>query len=235
MLEVDKVSASYGDLQVLWDVSLKVEEGELVVLLGPNGAGKTTLLKTIIGLLRPKSGSISFLGRRIDSLSPADIIKLGISIVPEGRRLFPHMTVKENLELGAYASKEARERIKDHLEFVYNLFPILKERENQLAGSFSGGEQQMLAIARALMTKPKLLMLDEPSLGLAPKVVLRVFDVIKKIKEEGITILLVEQNVRQALEIADRGYVLENGRIVLEGSSRDLLKEEHIRKTYLAT
>jgi len=234
MLEVDRVSVAYGDLQVLFDVSLRVREGELVVLLGPNGAGKTTLIKTIIGLLKPKSGSISFLGMRIEKLSTSEIIKLGIAIVPEGGGLFPSMTVKENLLMGAYASKEARAKVKDSLEAVYNLFPTLKERANQLAGTLSGGEQRMLAIGRALMSRPKLLILDEPSLGLGPKLVVTVLTMVEKIKkDEGLTILLVEQNARAALQMADRGYVIENGRIVLEGTAEDILKEEYIKRAYM--
>ncbi|MEM3550479.1 MAG: ABC transporter ATP-binding protein [Candidatus Bathyarchaeia archaeon] len=232
MLEVEGVDAFYGDLQVLWNVSLRVEKGEIVSLIGSNGAGKTTLCKTIIGVLPPKNGTVAFMGKRIDKLSVPDIIRLGVTIVPEGRRLFGNMTVKENLELGAYAS-ETRRRIDEALEWVFNIFPVLKERQNQLAGSMSGGEQQMLAIARGLMSKPKFLILDEPSLGLAPKIVFKVYEVIKKIRDEGVTIFLVEQYAGHALETSDKGFVLENGRLVMEGPSGKLLKDERVRKAYL--
>lgn len=232
MLEVDKVNVFYGDLQVLWDISLKVDKGETATLIGSNGSGKTTLCKTIIGALPPRTGSITFLGKRIDKLSIPEIIRLGITIVPEGRRLFGNMTVRENLELGAYAS-EVKKKIDDTLDWVFNLFPVLKERQNQLAGCMSGGEQQMLAIARGLMSKPKLLILDEPSLGLAPKIVLKVYEVIGKIRDEGVTVLLVEQYAGHALENSDKGFVLENGRIVIEGPSEKLLKNEKVRKAYL--
>lgn len=232
MLEVNKINVFYGDLQVLWDISFKVAKGEIVALVGPNGSGKTTLCKTIIGALTPKNGSISFLGRRIDGLTPSEIVRMGIAIVPEGRRLFGHMSVKENLELGAYI-KEARRKVKDTLEWIFNLFPILRERKNQLASSLSGGEQQMLAIARALMSRPKFLILDEPSLGLAPKMVLKIYDLIKNIYAEGMTILLVEQYVMKALGISNRAIVLENGRIILEGPSEELLRSKEIKKAYL--
>jgi len=232
MLKVDKINVFYGDLQALWDVSFEVNEGEKVVIVGANGAGKTTTLKTISGLLRPRSGSIEFLGKRIDKLPPHKIVELGIAHVPEGRRLFPRMTVLENLEMGAY-TKRAREKLEDTLEWVFSIFPRLKERKKQIAGTMSGGERQMLAIARGLMSKPKLLMLDEPSLGLAPKLVVKTFEVIERINEEGVTILLVEQNVRHALELADRGYVLETGRITLSGTGEDLLKNDYVKKAYL--
>ncbi|MEM3356227.1 MAG: ABC transporter ATP-binding protein [Candidatus Bathyarchaeia archaeon] len=232
MLEINGLNVFYGDLQVLWDVSLRIREGEMVALIGPNGAGKTTLCKTIIGVLRPKTGSITFMGKRIDKLLVADIIRLGIAIVPEGRRLFGNMTIKENLELGAYISENKR-KIGDILDRVFNLFPILKERQNQLAGSLSGGEQQMLAIARALMSKPKFLILDEPSLGLDPKMVLKLYDVIKEIRDEGVTVLLVEQYADYALENSDKGFVLENGKVVSEGPSKTLIKSDLIRKAYL--
>jgi branched-chain amino acid transport system ATP-binding protein len=232
MLEINGLNVFYGDLQVLWDISLKVDKGEIATLIGPNGAGKTTLCKTIIGVLPPKKGSIIFMGKRIDKLSTPDIIRLGITIVPEGRRLFGNMTVMENLELGAYAS-ETRKKIDDALEWVFNLFPVLRERQNQLAGCLSGGEQQMLAIARGLMSKPKFLILDEPSLGLAPKIVTKVYEVIERIRDEGVTVLLVEQYAGHALENSDKGFVLENGRIVIEGPSEKLLKDERVRKAYL--
>lgn len=232
MLKVDNIDVSYGELQVLYDVSLEVNEKELVAVVGSNGAGKTTLMKAISGLLHPTKGSIIFLGNRIDKLSPYKVVSLGISLVPEGRQLFPEMSVQENLELGAY-QKRAREKLKDSLEWVYQLFPILKERKSQSAGTLSGGEQQMLAIGRALMSRPKLLMLDEPSLGLMPIFVKTTFKAVEKLKDEGVTILLVEQNVRQALELADRGYVLENGRIVLSNTGKKLLSDERVKKAYL--
>ncbi|MCS7138051.1 MAG: ABC transporter ATP-binding protein [Candidatus Caldarchaeum sp.] len=232
MLEVNQIDVCYDDLQVLWDVSLKVERSEIVTILGSNGVGKTTLCKTIVGILHPKSGTINFQGKKIDGLPTASIIKEGISLVPEGRRLFGNMTVRENLELGEWVSR-TRKNLADKLEWVYTLFPILRDRQNQLAGSLSGGEQQMLAIARALMAEPKLLILDEPSLGLAPKIVLQLYELIKKIREEGLTILLIEQYADQALRISDRGYVMENGRISFEGPSELLSSDERIKKAYL--
>ena len=232
MLEVNNIDVFYGNLQALWDVSFNVEKGEKVVIVGSNGAGKTTTLRTISGLLKPRKGKIVFLGKRIDKMSIHKIVEMGIAHVPEGRRLFPYMTVLENLKMGAYV-KRAWEKMDDTLEWIYQLFPRLKERKEQLAGTLSGGERQMLAIARGLMSRPKLLMLDEPSLGLAPKLVLRVFEMVNKINEEGVTILLVEQNVRRALEMADRGYVLETGRIILEGSAGELMENEYVKKAYL--
>mgnify|MGYP000108938332 CR=1 FL=1 len=233
MLEVNNINVAYNGTQVLWDVSLKVEEGEIVALVGANGAGKTTTLKTIIGLLSPLSGSITFEGERIDGIPARMVISRGISMVPEGRRVFPYMTVRENLELGAYTEKQ-KARVQENMERVFNLFPILRERQDQLAGTFSGGEQQMLVIGRALMSRPRFLMVDEPSLGLAPTIVATVFDVIKSLHQEGnTTILLVEQNVRKSLEIAQRAYVLETGRVVLSGESKDLLANEKVRTAYL--
>jgi branched-chain amino acid transport system ATP-binding protein len=232
MLEVSDIDTFYSKAQALWDVSLKVDEGEIVALIGANGAGKTTLLNTISGLLRPASGSVEFLGKRIDGLTPHSIVELGISHVPEGRKLFTEMTVWENLEMGAYPY-HAWKRKKETLQQVYQAFPILKERERQLARTLSGGEQQMLAMGRGLMSRPKLCMFDEPSYGLAPKLVLEVFQVIKSLREQGLTILLVEQNVRRSLEIADRAYVLENGRVVLEGTCHECLESEHVKKAYL--
>jgi branched-chain amino acid transport system ATP-binding protein len=230
MLKVNKINVSYGNLQALWDVTFEINEGDITVIIGPNGAGKTTTLKTIIGLLKPLRGSITFMNEKIDEMTPYERVKRGISLVMEGRRLFPDMSVLENLEMGAYLNWDKRF---DIIERIFQLFPILKERKNQRASTLSGGEQQMLAIARALMSRPKLLMLDEPSLGLAPKVVLQIFDLIEKLKDEGITILLVEQNVKHALELADRAYVLENGKIVLEGKGDELLENEHVKKAYL--
>lgn len=232
MLEVSNISVRYDGTQVIWDVSLSVGKGEIVVLVGANGAGKTTILKTIMGMLHPTSGSITFEGKRIDGVATRMIISRGISLVPEGRRVFPYMTVRENLELGAYIQKQ-KARVEKTMEWVFGLFPILRERQNQLAGTFSGGEQQMLVVGRALMSRPRFLMVDEPSLGLAPTVVETVFDVIKRLHEEGTTILLVEQNVRKSLEIGQRGYVLETGRIVLSGESSSLFANKKVKKAYL--
>jgi len=232
MLKINNLNAYYGELQVLWDVSFKVEKGEIVSIVGANGAGKTTTLNAIMGLLCKAQGEIEFLGKRIDDLPTYKRVELGISLVPEGRQLFPYMTVIENLKLGAY-TKEAYSKIDDTLEEVYQLFPRLKEREKQRAGTLSGGEQQMVAIGRALMSRPKLLMLDEPSLGLAPNLVAEIFNTIKKLNEAGTSILVVEQNVHDILEIADRGYVLENGKIIMEGEGEKLLKNEYLKKAYL--
>jgi len=232
MLEVSNVDTLYGKAQALWDVSLRIDEGEIVALVGANGAGKTTLLDAICGLLRPASGSVEFLGERIDGLAPHSIVALGISHVPEGRRLFADMSVGENLEMGAYVD-EAWKRKEETLRQVYQVFPILKEREGQLARTLSGGEQQMLAMGRGLMSRPKLCMFDEPSYGLAPLLVAEMFRIIEGLRDQGITILLVEQNVRLTLQVADRAYVLENGRIALEGNGKSLLQEELVRKAYL--
>jgi len=232
MLKVSNINTFYGKAQALWDISLRIDEAEIVALVGANGAGKTTLLNTISGLLRPASGSVEFIGQRIDGLAPHTIVGLGVSHIPEGRRLFSDMSVRENLEMGAYTSGAWKKK-GETLEQVYQVFPALKERGGQLARTLSGGEQQMLAMGRGLMSKPKLCMFDEPSYGLAPRLLLEVFQVIKSLREQGITILLIEQNVRNTLEIADRAYVLENGRIALEGESKKLLKEELIRKAYL--
>ena len=233
MLVVEKISVFYGLAQALWDVSFNVKEKEVVSIVGSNGAGKTTTLKTVAGLLRPKMGSIRLDGEDLTKTPPHRIVEKGIALVPEGRGLFPVMTVLENLELGAY-TKEARGKVKDSLERVFNLFPVLKERKKQLAGTLSGGEQQMLAIARGLMSCPKLLMLDEPSLGLAPFLVKKTFETIKEINEEGVTVLLVEQNIHHALNMSDRGYVLENGRVVMEGTGEELLNSPHVKKAYLS-
>ena len=232
MLEVSNLDVFYGKSQALRDVSLRVNEGEIVALVGANGAGKTTLLNTISGLLHPASGHVEFLGKKINRLAPHNIVQLGISHIPEGRKLFTDMTVRENLELGAYTSA-AWKRRKETLEQVYQLFPVLKERQKQSAKKLSGGEGQMLAIGRGLMSSPRLCMFDEPSYGLAPKLFSEVLEVIKRLREQGITILLIEQNVRRTLETADRAYVLENGQIVLEGNGKDLLKEERVKKAYL--
>lgn len=232
MLDVKKINVFRGDLEVIWDASFKVNENEIVAILGSNGAGKTTLLETLMGLLHPKSGSINFLGEQIDNLSPDRIVDLGCVLVPEGRHLFSNMSVQENLELGAYP-KTVREVRHERMEWLFQAFPILKERRTQIAGTLSGGEQQMLAIGRGLMSKPKFMMLDEPSSGLAPSLVLKLFQLLEKLNDEGITILLVEQNVRSALEIADRGYVIETGRITLEGTAAQLTSNEQLKKAYL--
>ncbi len=232
MLEVENVNVSYGDVQVLWNVSFEVKDGEVTVIVGSNGAGKTTTLRTLAGLMRPKSGSIEFFGKHIDKLLPHEIVKMGISLIPEGRLLFTRLTTLENLRLGA-TTPESKKVRDETLKWVYGLFPILEEREEQTAGTLSGGEQQMLAIARGLMSRPKLLMLDEPSMGLAPKLVVKIFDLLREINKQGVTILLVEQNVWQALELADKGYVLETGKIVLEGTGKSLLENELVRKAYL--
>ena len=232
MLEVEGLSAAYGRVQILWDLSLKVEEGEFVALVGANGAGKTTLLRTISGVLRPSAGTISFLGNRIDATRPNDIVDMGLSHIPESRKLFTDMSIKENLEMGAYPRRSWKDR-RETMKWVFELFPRLEERSKQLARTLSGGEQQMLAMGRGLMSKPKMVMIDEPSNGLAPMVVTEVFEILKSLHKEGITILLVEQNVRQTLQIADRGYVLENGRLALEGACSFLRESDHVRKAYL--
>jgi branched-chain amino acid transport system ATP-binding protein len=232
MLLVDKVNVKYGDVQVLWDVSLRVDEGEIVALLGSNGSGKTTLVRTIVGLVKPFSGTIMFMGERIDNKKPHEIVRMGIACVPEGRRIFPKLKVIENLRVGSY-NHVAKKLRKENLNRIFKIFPILYERRNQLAGTLSGGESQMLAIARSLMACPKLLIFDEPTLGLAPKISSVVFETIKKIKEEGITVLLSEQNVRKALEISNRAYVMESGKVKLEGQSAVLLGDPLIKKAYL--
>jgi branched-chain amino acid transport system ATP-binding protein len=232
MLEINELGAFYGKTQALWDVSLSVAEAEIVALVGSNGAGKTTLLNTVSGLLRPASGSVEFLGKRIDGLPPHSVVELGISHIPEGGSVFPDMTVHENLEMGAYPLHAWKQK-EETLEQVYRIFPILKEREKQLARTLSGGERQMLAMGRGLMSRPRLCLVDEPSYGLAPLLVTEIFRIIQGLRDQGITVLLIEQNVRQSLEIADRAYVLENGRIALEGNSKGLLQEELIRKAYL--
>lgn len=232
MLEVSNINALYGKAQALWDVCLGIHEAEIVALVGSNGAGKTTLLNTISGLLRPASGRVEFLGRRIDGLPPHSVVELGISHVPEGGKVFPEMTVRENLEMGAYPYNAWKQK-EETLEQVYQVFPTLKERGKQLARTLSGGERQMLAIGRGLMSKPRLCLLDEPSYGLAPLLVAEIFRIIQGLREQGITIFLIEQNVRRALEIADRAYVLENGRICLEGACDELLQSDFVRKAYL--
>jgi branched-chain amino acid transport system ATP-binding protein len=233
MLEIRDIDAYYGDLQALWGISMQVNEGELVALVGPNGAGKTTTLRVISGLLHPKSGSVAFCGQTLEKQAPHHVVELGLSQVPEGGKVFTKMSVLENLELGAFPSR-ARQVKDQTLKWVYEIFPRLEERKRQRAGTLSGGERQMLAIGRALMSKPRLLMLDEPSFGLAPIMVQNMFEMIKEINRQGVTVLLIEQNVRAALEVAHRAYVLENGRIAGEGSGENLLFFESVRTAYLA-
>jgi len=232
MLEIQKIDVAYGDVQVIYGASLKIEQGEIVSLIGSNGAGKTTVIKTISGLLRPSSGQILFDGNRLDKLKPAHIVELGISQVPEGRKLFRSMTVAVNLEMGG-VRKQAWENRQTNLQKVFALFPRLATRKKQLAGSLSGGEQQMLAIGRSLMSEPKLLAMDEPSLGLAPLVAKSILATILSIRKDGTTVLLVEQNLIQALKISDRGYVLETGRIVQTGRGTNLLQDDQIKRKYL--
>jgi len=232
MLEVRNLNVAYGLIQVLWDVSFRVEEGEIVALLGSNGAGKTTTLKTVQGLIRPKSGEVIFQGKKVHDLPSHKTVAQGLCLVPEDRLLFPHMTVIENLELGAYPPHLRKGR-HETLAWIHKLFPRLSKRSTQKVGTLSGGEQQMVAIGRALMAKPRLLMLDEPSLGLAPLIVAELFRVIKEINSEGISILLVEQNVSHTLGLADRAYVLETGRIIREGTGTELLEDNRIRTAYL--
>ena len=230
MLNVDDIEVRYGTIRALKGVSFQVNEGEIVALLGANGAGKTTTQKTVSGMLRPTLGSITYEGKRIDGIPAHQLISLGICHVPEGRHVFPRMTVHENLEMGAFRFKKIDQ---SDLDMVLEMFPRLKERYKQLGGTLSGGEQQMLAIGRALMGKPRLLLLDEPSMGLAPLVVAQIFDILRDINNSGVTVLLVEQNAAQALSLADRGYVLETGEIVLEGTGSALLADDRIRAAYL--
>jgi branched-chain amino acid transport system ATP-binding protein len=230
LLEVKSVDVHYGRAQALWDVSFRVEEGEILTIIGSNGAGKSTTLKTITGLLNPTSGSIEFMGEKISELPPHEIVQRGISMIPEGRRVFPDLTVAENLKIGGYVRRNER---KKNVPWVYELFPRLAERATQLAGTLSGGERQMLAVGRGLVSNPKLILFDEPSLGLAPMLVVQVFETVKRINEGGTTILLVEQNVRDSLEIADKAILLENGRVVLSGEGRELLGNEHVEKSYM--
>ncbi len=231
MLKIDSINVFYGAIQALKDVSIHVEEGEIVSIIGSNGAGKSTLLRTISGLLRPRTGTIVFKDRELESCPPDYIVRMGISHSPEGRRIFTNMSVMENLQLGAYIRKDAE--VGKDMENVMKRFPRLKERIKQSAGTLSGGEQQMLAIGRALMSRPKLLLLDEPSLGLAPNLVTEIFKIVTDLNAEGTTILLVEQNAHRALEVANRAYVLETGDIVLEGSGKDLLNDPKVKEAYL--
>ncbi|WP_332649106.1 ABC transporter ATP-binding protein [Lysinibacillus sp. 54212] len=232
MLKVNDIDVYYGNIQALRGISLEVNEGEIVTLIGANGAGKSTLLKTLSGLLKPKRGSIEYLGAAIDGKPAQSIVKVGISHVPEGRRVFANMTVEENLDLGAYLRKD-RDGIKKDMAHVYELFPRLHERRKQISGTLSGGEQQMLAMGRALMAKPKLILMDEPSMGLAPLMVKNIFNIIETVNKEGVTVLLVEQNANMALSVADRAYVLETGNIVLSGTAKELQESEEVRAAYL--
>jgi branched-chain amino acid transport system ATP-binding protein len=233
LLELQEVHVRYGGIEAVKGISFEVGEGELVTLIGGNGAGKTTTLKTVSGLKRPSEGSILFDGRPIDSVPAHEIVDLGICQSPEGRRIFPRMSVHENLEMGAYGRKDHHHGLKDDYDRVYNLFPVLRDRQKQKGGTLSGGEQQMLAIGRALMGEPRLLMLDEPSMGLAPLVVEKIFGLLREIHDQGTTILLVEQNAQAALRLADRGYVIESGEIVLTDDAKALLGNEQVRKAYL--
>ena len=232
MLKLSGISVFYGGVQALWDVSITVEAHQLVAVIGSNGAGKTTLLNAVAGLLTLARGSIEFLSRAIHTLPPYEIVTRGVSLVPEGRRIFSRMSVRENLEMGAY-QRGARSTLPQRLEDIMALFPVLRQRQKQLAGNLSGGEQQMLAIGRALMSRPALLLMDEPSLGLAPKIVSQIFEALHALRAEGVTILLVEQNVQKALSLANRAYVLESGRIVMEGPAEELAGHPHVRKAYL--
>jgi branched-chain amino acid transport system ATP-binding protein len=232
MLELSKVAAGYGQFTALWDVSLRVTGGEAVAVVGPNGAGKTTLLRVISGLIPLRSGHLVFEGASLDGRRAHEIVAHGIAHVPEGRRIFPALTVADNLKMGAFLPS-ARRGFRENLERVYALFPVLAERQAQRAGSLSGGEQQMLAIGRALMSRPKLILLDEPSMGLAPVMVLRLFDLIRRVRDEGYTILVVEQNVRQVLKLVDRAYLLEVGRIRMQGRADELSEQEFVRKAYV--
>ena len=230
ILNIENINVYYGQIHALKDVSLKVNEGEIVALIGANGAGKTTTLRTVSGLLRSKTGSIKFMGNDISHTEAHKLVSMGVAHVPEGRHVFLQMTVQENLEMGAYTNSS---NLKEGLEDVYERFPRLKHRMNQIAGTLSGGEQQMLAMGRALMSKPKLMMLDEPSMGLAPILVQQIFDIVKELNKAGTTILLVEQNAEMALEIADRAYVLETGKIKLSGTGKELAQSDEIKKAYL--
>jgi branched-chain amino acid transport system ATP-binding protein len=232
LLEIQNLSSGYGEVQILWDVSLELEAGKLTALVGSNGVGKTTLLRSVVGLLRPWRGSVTFDDRDVTRLSPHAKAAQGMVLVPEGRQLFTEMSVYENLEMGAF-TKRSQAHFHRNLEWVYGMFPILKERSGQKAGTLSGGEQQMLAVARGLMAQPEVLMCDELSLGLAPFLVLNLFEILQKLKAEGLTILLVEQNIQMALAISDYTYVLADGRVELEGPSREVAKNEHVRQAYL--
>lgn len=232
MLRIDNLVVSYGGIEALKGISLEVEEGKIVTLIGANGAGKSTTLRSVVGLVKPKSGNISYMGKNLLNVKTQNMVREGITLVPEGRRIFPNLTVLENIKIGAFCRKDEKE-IREDMDWVFSLFPRLKERTWQLAGTLSGGEQQMLAVARALMSRPKLLMMDEPSLGLAPLIVKEIFEIIKEIHKQGVTILLIEQNANAALHIADVGYVMETGRITISGYGKDLLLDENVKKAYL--
>ncbi|MFM2233476.1 MAG: hypothetical protein RLZZ240_60 [Actinomycetota bacterium] len=235
LLEIKDLKVAYGKIQAVKGISLHINAGEIVTLVGANGAGKTTLLKTISGLLKPSSGVINFEGKDIQGIDPHNRVLEGLCQAPEGRGIFPGMTVLENLEMGKYARKDWKNELKEDLDRIYTLFPRLKERQNQAGGTLSGGEQQMLSIGRALMSRPRLLLLDEPSMGLAPKFIQQIFNIIREIQTQGVSILLVEQNAAQALSCANRAYILETGSIVKEGAGKDLLNDEAIKKAYLGT
>lgn len=233
MLKVNNLNVYYGNIHAIKDVSIEVNEGEIVSLIGANGAGKTTTLQTISGLLKARSGEIEFLEHNLLKTEPHKILQLGVAQVPEGRRVFAELSVKENLQLGAYTIKDTAENIKADIMSVYKRFPRLEERQKQLAGTLSGGEQQMLAMGRALMSRPKILLLDEPSMGLSPLLVKEIFEIIKEVNKSGVTVLLVEQNAKMALSISDRAYVLETGKIAMEGNAKELMQNESIKKAYL--
>ena len=235
LLEIKDLRVSYGKIEAIKGISLNVKQGEIVTLVGANGAGKTTLLKTISGLLKPSAGVISFEGKDIQTIAPHNRVLEGLCQAPEGRGIFPGMTVLENLEMGKFSRKEWKNELKEDLDRMYQLFPRLKERQNQTGGTLSGGEQQMLSIGRALMSRPKLLLLDEPSMGLAPMFIKQIFNIIREIQTQGVSILLVEQNAAQALSCANRAYIMETGNIVKEGAGKDLLNDEAIKKAHLGT
>ncbi len=232
MLKIDNLVVAYGGIEALKGISLEVEEGKIVTLIGANGAGKSTTLRSVMGLVKPKQGTINYLGNNLLEMKTQNMVNKGITLVPEGRRIFPNLSVLENLKIGAFARNDEN-GIKEDMEWVYDLFPILKERSWQVAGTLSGGEQQMLAVGRALMSRPKLMMMDEPSLGLAPLIVKSIFNIIKEVNKQGVTILLIEQNANAALHIADLGYVMETGRIILKGTGTELLNNPDVRKAYL--
>jgi len=235
LLEIKDLKVAYGKIQAVKGISLHINAGEIVTLVGANGAGKTTLLKTISGLLKPSSGVINFEGKDIQGINPHNRVLEGLCQAPEGRGIFPGMTVLENLEMGKYARKDWKNELKEDLDRIYTLFPRLKERQSQAGGTLSGGEQQMLSIGRALMSRPRLLLLDEPSMGLAPKFIQQIFNIIREIQTQGVSILLVEQNAAQALSCANRAYILETGNIVKEGAGKELLNDEAIKRAYLGT
>ena len=235
LLEIKDLRVSYGKIEAIKGISLNVKQGEIVTLVGANGAGKTTLLKTISGLLKPSAGVISFEGKDIQTIEPHNRVLAGLCQAPEGRGIFPGMTVLENLEMGKFSRKEWKNELKEDLDRMYHLFPRLKERQNQTGGTLSGGEQQMLSIGRALMSRPKLLLLDEPSMGLAPMFIKQIFNIIREIQTQGVSILLVEQNAAQALSCANRAYIMETGNIVKEGAGKELLNDDAIKKAYLGT